>query len=88
MPTFLALDAHYQRDLESGNRNLTGRNADMIAGRALITVADAYDNSLKVGARLGGTLRGNWNWGAGYSAEFRDDGDTASRYFVALNTGY
>lgn len=88
LPTFLAIDGYYQTDLESGDRNLTGKNADMIAGRALITVADAYDDSIKVGARLGGAFMRKWNWMAGYSAEFRNDGDTASRYFLSMNTGY
>lgn len=87
-PIFIGLSAVLQTDLGDDTRSVAGRLADTLAARNRIDVADGLDQSIKLGARVGGSLGQRWGWSGGYTAEFRDDGDTASLFSVSLQTGF
>ncbi len=87
-PVFLGLSAVFQKDFADDTRAVAGRLAETVAARNSISVQDGLDQSIKLGARVGGALGQRWGWSAGYTAEIRDDGDTASQYSVSIQTGF
>lgn len=87
-PVFLGLSAMFQKDFADDTRSVAGRLAETVAARNTISVRDGLDQSIKLGARVGGAIGKRWGWSAGYMAEMRDDGDTASQYSVSIQTGF
>ncbi|MBA3850355.1 MAG: hypothetical protein C0502_10240 [Opitutus sp.] len=88
MPLFLGGYALFQKDLADDVRELSGRLANTISARTRITTQDGLNESIKLGVRFGGSFSKRWSWGAGYMAEVRDDGDTASQYSLSVQTGF
>jgi outer membrane lipase/esterase len=78
----------FQKDVADDVRELSGRLADTVSARSRISVQDGLEDSIKCGLRLGGSISKRWSWGAGYMAEIRDDGDTATQYSLSVQTGF
>lgn len=87
-PIFLGLSAMFQKDVADDVREVSGRLGETISSRTTITTQDGLDQSIKLGARLGGAFAKRWGWSVGYMAEIRDDGDTASQYSLSIQTGF
>ncbi|MBI2814589.1 MAG: autotransporter domain-containing protein [Opitutae bacterium] len=88
-PLRLSLSGLFQGELHGGDRQLAGRLYDtFVSNDATATVADGDGDSFKLGARLGGALGRHWGWSLAYSAEFRDDGDTGSRFGFSIHSGF
>lgn len=84
----LELGAAYQRELDSSTRTVSGRLANTVARTSRIAVEDGLAKAVKLNAALRGDLGKKWQWSAGYLAEIRDDGATASQYAVVLGSGF
>lgn len=87
-PLFLGGFVMFQKDVADDVRELSGRLAGTVSARARIAVQDGLEESIKLGVRFGGAFSQRWGWSAGYMAEIRDDGDTASQYSLSLQTGF
>jgi outer membrane lipase/esterase len=87
-PVHLGLSAVYQKDLADDVRELSGRLGNTVAATSRVGVTDGLDESIKLGVRLYGEVSKRWGWTVGYTAEIRDDGDTASQYSVGVQTGF
>ncbi|MDP1580694.1 MAG: autotransporter domain-containing protein [Candidatus Didemnitutus sp.] len=87
-PLYVNLFAVLQSDLGDDTRQLSGRLSGTLSATTRTNVVDGLDKSIKVGGRLVGTLSKRWGWAAGYTAEFRDDGNTASQYSFSIQTGF
>jgi outer membrane lipase/esterase len=88
MPLVVSLSATFQTDLAGDTRDVTGRLANTLAATNRIAVTDGLEDSLKLGVRVNGAFSKRWGWSAGYMAEIRDDGDTASQYSFSIHTGF
>lgn len=87
-PVYLGLSAVFQKDLADDTRLLSGRLADTVAARNSVSITDGLDQSIKLGARVGGAMSKRWGWTLGYTAELRDNGDQANVYSLSLQTGF
>ncbi|MBA4138497.1 MAG: hypothetical protein C0518_14420 [Opitutus sp.] len=87
-PLYLGVSALFQKDVADDVREFSGRLADTLSARTRIAVQDGLEESIKLGVRLGGAFSQRWGWSAGYMAEIRDDGDTATQYSLSLQTGF
>lgn len=88
MPLVVNVSALYRQDLSDGMRGLSGRLANTVSSRTTINVNDGLGKSFKLGLRVTGAVTKNWGWSAGYMAETRNDGDTASQYSLSLHSGF
>jgi outer membrane lipase/esterase len=88
LPLALGGFVMFQKDLADDVREFSGRLADTLTPTSRIAVQDGLEESIKFGVRLGGAFSKRWGWSAGYMAEIRDDGDTASQYSLSLHTGF
>jgi outer membrane lipase/esterase len=88
IPVYLGVSAVFQKDLADDTRVLTGRLADTVAARNSASITDGLDQSIKLGARVGGVMSKRWGWTLGYTAELRDNGDQANLYSISLQTGF
>lgn len=87
-PLVVSLSALYQTDLGDDTRAVSGRLADTVAATNTLAAEDGLGESFKLGVRVAGKIGGKWGWSAGYQAEIRDDGDTASQYSLSVHTGF
>ncbi|MDP2138387.1 MAG: autotransporter domain-containing protein [Candidatus Didemnitutus sp.] len=88
MPLAVSFSAVFQKDLADETREHSGRLANTVSATSRIAVLDGLEESLKLGARVVGTINQRWGWSAGYLAEMRDDGSTANQFTVGLHTGF
>ncbi len=89
MPLVLGFTGAFQGELSEDTRSVAGRlHNTIVSNDASIFTEDGSGDSIKLGLRLSGSVGKRWGWTLGYTAEVRDDGDTASQYGVSLQTGF
>jgi hypothetical protein len=59
-----------------------------VARRNQIEVENGLGDTVKLSLVVGGRLGQKWAWSAGYLADLRDRGDTASQFSAAVSTGF
>ncbi len=88
LPLIINFAAMYQKDIADDTREFSGRLGETVSATSRISTVDGLEERIKLGARVNGAIGKRWGWSAGYMAEMRDDGATASQYSFTLHTGF